>query len=333
MSLYKVGDTWYIYLVRAGQRIRRSTGTTDKKSAQRLHDQIASDLWRQEQLGETPDYTWNDALKAWLKESPRGDPDKIRIAAFSRAIGNPPLRSITALAIDAALGDKSPANKARYLGIIIAILNLAQRKGILDKLPHLAKPKQPRDRVRWLTRDEWQRLLAKLNPRHAQMARFAIATGLRRHNVTHLEWSQVDLKRKVAWIHPDQAKAGDAIGVPLSDDALAVLHERKDLHPDWVFDYHGKPAERIFGKAFKEALTAAGIDNFRWHDLRHTWASWHTMNGTRLEELQQLGGWKTLQMAQRYAHLSPEHLARLANNARPVELNDQISLDNFRLWK
>lgn len=320
MSIYKVGDTWYIYLVRSGQRIRRSAGTKEKKLAQQLHDQLAADLWRQSELGETPAYTWNDALKAWLKEGERGDPDKLRIAAFGRTLGNPTLKSITPINIDRALEGKTPSNKARYLGIIIAILNLAHAKGMLDKVPRLAKPKQMKERVRWLTKAEWEALLKKLNDRHKQMARFAIATGLRRHNVTHLEWSQVDMKRKVAWIHPDQTKAGDAIGVPLSTEAMAVLRERKGKHDQWVFDYHGKPAERIFTKAFKDALMAAGIENFRWHDLRHTWASWHTMNGTRLEELQQLGGWKTLQMVQRYAHLSPEHLAGVANNAKPVKM-------------
>ena len=64
-------------------------------------------------------------------------------------------------------------------------------------------------------------------------------------------------------------------------------------------------------KRAQKALVRAGIDNFRWHDLRHTWASWHVQSGTSLQELQQLGGWSDYEMVLRYAHLSSDHL-RLA---------------------
>lgn len=68
-------------------------------------------------------------------------------------------------------------------------------------------------------------------------------------------------------------------------------------------------------KAFRAALQHAGIASFRWHDLRrHTWASWHVQNGTPLPVMQQLGGWKTLEMVMRYAHLGASHLAEFADN-------------------
>jgi site-specific recombinase XerD len=58
-------------------------------------------------------------------------------------------------------------------------------------------------------------------------------------------------------------------------------------------------------------LKRAGIENFRWHDLRHTWASWHRQSGTPTHELQRLGGWRSSVMVERYAHLAPDHLAKL----------------------
>jgi integrase len=66
-------------------------------------------------------------------------------------------------------------------------------------------------------------------------------------------------------------------------------------------------------KAWKNALERAGIENFRWHDLRHTWASWHVQNGTCLQELLFLGGWSSFEMVLRYAHLSSDHLRSAAN--------------------
>ena len=69
-------------------------------------------------------------------------------------------------------------------------------------------------------------------------------------------------------------------------------------------------------------MKRAGISDFRWHDLRHTWASWHVQNGTPLEVLMQLGGWNSYEMVLRYAHLSQSHIACYAQNS-----HSQISAD------
>ena len=86
-------------------------------------------------------------------------------------------------------------------------------------------------RIRWwLTRLEVNRLLGELPEHQSAMARFALATGLRQANVLGLEWSQVDLHRKVAWIHDDQAKARRAIPVPLNTEAVDVLKSQEGKH-------------------------------------------------------------------------------------------------------
>ena len=77
--------------------------------------------------------------------------------------------------------------------------------------------------------------------------------------------------------------------------------------------YAGKPLGSANTLAWRKALKRAGIENFRWHDLRHTWASWHRQAGTPTHELQRLGGWRSSVMVERYAHLAPEHLAKAAN--------------------
>jgi len=84
------------------------------------------------------------------------------------------------------------------------------------------------------------------------------------------------------------------------------------------------------GSARERSLRRAEIEEFRFHDLRHTWASWHVMSGTRLQELMELGGWKSFEMVLRYAHLAREHLSQAAGRIERaweiVEKNPTISL-------
>jgi integrase len=79
-----------------------------------------------------------------------------------------------------------------------------------------------------------------------------------------------------------------------------------------VFTYAGKPLANANTKAWRNALKRAGIENFRWHDIR-TWASLRRQSGTPTHELQRLGGWRSSIMVERYAHLAPDHLAKAAN--------------------
>jgi integrase len=97
--------------------------------------------------------------------------------------------------------------------------------------------------------------------------------------------------------------------VPLSAAAVIVLREQIGVHAEFVFAFRGKPIRQVNTKAWRQALMRTGITDFRWHDLRHTWASWHVQAGTPLHVLQELGGWESVEMLRRYAHLSTDHLA------------------------
>lgn len=133
------------------------------------------------------------------------------------------------------------------------------------------------------------------------------------------------MQRKVAWIHPDQSKSGKAIGVALNGTACKILREQIGNHHKWVF-VHLSATKRSDGTstaavrklridsntAWRLALKRAGIDNFRFHDLRHTWASWLVQAGVPLSALPEMGGWESIEMVQRYAHLSPVHLTEHA---------------------
>ena len=90
--------------------------------------------------------------------------------------------------------------------------------------------------------------------------------------------------------------------------AIDVLTRRQGDHPTHVFTYEGSPFVQVNIKAWRNALKRAGIDDFRWHDLRHTFATWHREAGMPTHELQRLSGWLTQSMVERYAHVAPEGL-------------------------
>jgi integrase len=146
--------------------------------------------------------------------------------------------------------------------------------------------------------------------------------------VSGLQWSQVDLARRCAWIHPDQAKARKAIAVPLTAAAVVVVRQQIGKHETHVFTYRRKPIKQVNTKAWRGALKRVGIADFRWHDLRHTWASWHVQSGTPLHVLQELGAWETAEMVRRYAHLSSEHLAQYVERFSPLRVVGREGVTN-----
>lgn len=204
----------------------------------------------------------------------------------------------------------------RYMAVLSAILNHAHKQGWTDRLPAIPRAPEPKGRIRWITQEEAGRLLTNLPPHLRRMAAFTLSTGLRRHNVTHLQWRTVDMDRAVAYVLPEDAKGKKAIGVPLNEDALSVLQACRGDDPDWVFVYRGKPVMRTGTVAWKKACERTGLTDFRWHDLRHTWASWHIMSGTPVQVLKELGGWASIDMVLRYAHLAPGHLSNAARNVQ-----------------
>ena len=321
MALYKRENIWWIDIGHHGKRVQRSTRTSDKVAAQRLHDKVKLELWNTLHLDKKPERTWIEATMRWLTESQHKRSlydDKVHLRWLSPHLKNYTLNKITRDKIDTLAEIKQregckPASINRMLALIRAILRKAEREWEwIDKAPIIRLQKEDNKRIRWITREEAIRLIQELPLHLADMAAFSLATGLRQANVTGLQWSDIDLIKRHALIHPDQAKGKKAIPVPLNEDAIAVLRKQIGKHHQFVFSYAGNRITQCSTRAWKKALVRAGIENFRWHDLRHTWASWHIQSGTSLQELQQLGGWSSFEMVLRYAHLSSDHLLKAA---------------------
>ena len=315
--LYKRGKTWWFdFTAPNGQRIRQSAGTADKTQAQELYDNIRAQTWRQVKLGERPTYTWDDAGVRWLDERSYKatiQKDMEHLTWLQPYFRGKPLiemnRAFIMEVLEIKKKETSPASANRVLALVRAVLRMCIEWDWLDNAPKLRQYPENKRRVRWITTDEAARLLRELPDHLRDMAHFSLATGLRQSNMSGLLWEQVDLTRKVAWIHPDQSKNRKAIGVSLTDSAVAIIRRQIGKNPTYIFTYNGQSIHQVNTKAWRNALKRAGISNFRWHDLRHTWASWHVQAGTPISRLQEMGGWESVEMVRRYAHLAPEHLA------------------------
>ena len=143
-----------------------------------------------------------------------------------------------------------------------------------------------------------------------------------------MEWNRVDLKRQTAWLN--RTKNGTPRGVPLNKDAVEVLREQMGKHRQYCFTYRGEPIGwQLTNSAWHTALAKAGIRDFRFHDLRHTWASWHRQAGTSCDELKDLGGWKSRQMVDRYAKFATEQLAHAASRIERTRGQNVVELVTF----
>ncbi len=137
---------------------------------------------------------------------------------------------------------------------------------------------------------------------------------MRISEVLSLTWNRIYLDK--SFIELRETKSGNIRQVPLNDEARDVLEsiERSKIS---VFTYGGKSIKRIT-RAFGTACRNAGIEDFRIHDLRHTWASHFMMNGGNLYDLMEMGGWKSINMVRRYSHLDRKYKLRVMNVASPT---------------
>lgn len=210
--------------------------------------------------------------------------------------------------------------------IVVRYLSDAEERALRKALGEREKAA----RIRRLSGNAWRTergrdtlpALAGYSDHLQPMVLLSLNTGLRRGELTSLQWSDVDLKRKVLTVRSGYAKSGKARHVPLNAEAVEVLKQYRKQHDEMLARAKAKPRaerhedgeDRIFAvhsvkKAWGLLLTKAKIGGFRWHDLRHSFASRLVMQSVDLNTVRELLGHSDLAMTLRYAHLAPEHKA------------------------
>ncbi len=205
----------------------------------------------------------------------------------------------------------SPATVNRALAVLKSIFNKAILWGKIERNPCKGVElfKENNQRLRFLEKDEIDKLLANCCEHLKPIVAVALHTGMRKNEILKLKWHDIDIKRNI--IHLLKTKNGEKREVPMNrlvqKTIIGVLK-----HPDsqYIFcDKSGKPYGDI-KKSFFTALKNSGIVGFRFHDLRHTFASQLVMSGVDLNTVRELLGHKSLEMTLRYSHLSPDHKKR-----------------------
>jgi len=350
MSIYKhpKSGIYYVDVIVAGsKRVRRSTGTQDKVAAQEFHDKVKAQLWRSKHLGEQRQYTFEEAAVEFLKQHAhtRDYGSKVQHIKFWREqFSGCTLCSLTTESIRDALpthkrsryGQSKPltgATKNRYLATLSKLLHDAVKRGWLPKMPYIEKYAESPLREEFMTQEQAAVFLQALPEGWMRdVCTFALATGMRAGEILSLEWAQVNPERALVSVLGSKAKSKSGRAVPLSEDAMQVITRRKGLHKKYVFARAGSQTREIDRRPFAKAVRAAGLpEGFRFHDLRHTWASWHAQAGTPMLTLQRLGGWKTLSMLNRYAHLSADDLAQYTGNVKLSPHPDRLSANQVTL--
>ncbi|MDD1523460.1 MULTISPECIES: tyrosine-type recombinase/integrase [Bradyrhizobium] len=335
---------WYLRGTLRGILVRESCQTDDRKIAQEIKAKREWEILQRSVYGVKASGTFLGAAAIYLEN----DGDARFLQPLIDHFGSMAIAKIDQAAADAAAKaiypGLAPATINRQLYTpLSAVINMAASKGYGSPVK-FTRPKLPKGRVRWITHAEAFTLIEACAPHLKPLVAFLFYTGARVGEALWLDWRNVDLSR--AQVQFLDTKNGRDRGVPLHPDLVAILANLPHREGE-VFRKQGRiirkfvPArsnsgepieviEDVLGdpyapldpddprdvsagsrikKGFKAAVTRAKIKDFHPHDCRHTWATWHYQENRDLNMLMHLGGWSSLSMVLRYAHVNVAHAA------------------------
>jgi integrase len=332
----KRGILWVEFTAPSGERVRRSAKTTDPVAAQEYHDKLKAESWRRDVIGQKPRPTYAEAAVSFLKaKKERASKDEMaRHIEFWRGhFGKDRVDAIRRTKVAEIVELEFPGNatRNRYVATLRAMLRLAEAndEDTDYRAPKFKKYEESDGREVWLKPEDFWRLHAALPEGLKAPAMFAVNVGMREGNLMELEWGWIDLQEQVVTVPGSKTKNRKPETKHLNRRAIEVLKRQlgKDLiqvFPQFWTDPEGnrrtspqfllwgwrKALQAIQGEGWYQGLLRKyAVPRLRWHDLRHTFASFIGQQNGGGRVVQQAGSWESEEMASRYTHFGMEHLA------------------------
>ena len=325
MGIFKKGRNYYIDYYRPDGRRRREMIGPSKKQAVLVLDkrrvEIAEGKFLDPRKGGKIAFNkmGMEYLEVYSRPNKKSSRrDEISVKHLVSFFGGGDLFGITPLGVEKykqkRISEVSRNTVNRELAWLKHIFNKAQEWGKIKENPILSVRlfKVDDRRVRYLDKEGIGRLIKSCRDCLRPIVVFALNTGMRKGEILSLKWTDIDLANRV--ISLVQTKNRMIREVPMNDTVIGILIRlRENSKSPYVFcKKDGNPYKDIRG-AFQSAVHKADIKDFRFHDLRHTFASHLVMAGIDLRTVQELLGHKSFQMTLRYSHLSPDHKRRAIN--------------------
>jgi integrase len=316
---------WQIHI---GRETRFSSGTTDYERAKELEQTERERLWKLEKLGDRGAVPWFEAAERWLNstaKAKRRDREILdwlakRMTRTDTVTDVADPDALEELRRDGLEDGWSHSTIDRMMGTVSAVLHACVGWQMIDRPPAFPMYRPAPGEPRFLTPDELDRLCWYSEMHQALAARVAVHTLLRMRAMLKLTKDRVrfdpDFTGGRAWIPAAHQKANRTFGLPLNIEAVRALRALITMAPPaspWIFTYGGEALDDCNTASFKAAVKRAKLEPLRWHDLRHTGASWAVQSGVTLPELMVLGDWRDYRSVLRYAHLAPSSGAAAAD--------------------
>ena len=321
--VFKRGKIWYIDFFVDGRRVREAAGENKRFAETVLSKRLTEaaegrflNIKRDEKI-KFEDFA-QEYLEVHAKNKRSYHSDVDRIKTLNRFFGSKFLHEITPFAVE-----KFKTEMAKEVSGATVNRNIACLKCIFNKAiawsRHSGKnpvkgiklfKEQPR--LRFLEKEEIFKLLANCDEHLKPIVIAALHTGMRKSEILNLKWHDIDFKRDLIYLY--QTKNGERRENRINNEVKSALLKVKK-HPDSPYVFYNKNGQPYgdIKKSFFTACKKSGIlknSSFRFHDLRHTFASHLVMSGVDLNTVRELLGHKTLDMTLRYSHLSPDHKKR-----------------------
>ena len=315
---------WMCYQDNSGEVQRKSTGKTTQKDAEYVLSCKKMEI-REDKLPDTKkiDYKFAELANEYLKWAERQrvyKTKKIWIRQLVEVFGNFDVMDLNTKMVEQWQSKRLKYNKPSSVNRVLSCLKHMINRAVdwemaseetLKKVRKVKLLEENNKRLRFLNVEECQTLIDCCAPHLKPIVTVALHTGMRRGNILGLKWEQVDLRH--GFILLDTTKNGERMEIPIDDTLEEIFNQiPHSVESVYVFtDKDGNPYKSV-KRSFGTACRRADIQDFRFHDLRHTYASQLVMNGVDLTTVKDLLGHKSLTMTLRYAHLAPEHKKKAA---------------------